>query len=126
MHTGDVGSWIDGGRLKIIDRKKNIFKLAQGEVSASLKQPDLFMGVLICSAAPPPSYPNHGNLLKHGCCWFHSAAHPLSCNEAPLTPRPLPQYIAPEKIENVYTRSPFLQQCFVYGDRSVPAGHWLQ
>ncbi|XP_068129599.1 long-chain-fatty-acid--CoA ligase 1 [Hyperolius riggenbachi] len=56
LHTGDVGKWLPNGTLKIIDRKKHIFKLAQGE------------------------------------------------------------YIAPEKIENIYTRSEPVVQVFVYGE----------
>lgn len=56
LHTGDIGQWLPEGTLRIIDRKKHIFKLSQGE------------------------------------------------------------YIAPEKIENVYSRSHFVTQIFIHGE----------
>ena len=56
LRSGDIGLWTMQGQLKIVDRKKNIFKLSQGE------------------------------------------------------------YVAPEKIENIFMESMLIGQCFVNGD----------
>ena len=33
LHSGDIGCWLPNGTLKITDRKKHIFKLAQVSIS---------------------------------------------------------------------------------------------
>lgn len=49
LYLGDIGTWLPNGTLKVIDRKKHIFKLAQGEYVAPEKIESVFSRMQLVS-----------------------------------------------------------------------------
>ena len=56
---GDIGQWLPNGSIKIIDRKKHIFKLSQGEYVV----PEVIENILLRSQYVAQAFV-HGDALK--------------------------------------------------------------
>ena len=85
VHSGDVGLWTEQGTLRIIDRKKNIFKLAQGEYIA----PEKIEGIYLQASSVAQVFVHGESLEVRKCFYFSDLLNSLS-SLPPPPPYPLP------------------------------------
>ncbi len=108
FHTGDVGELTATGALRIVDRKKNIFKLAQARGCWVVGR---------CGALWAILEGDFGAAFGIYCTYRSPRRQPTLPNTA-LSNHTYQQgeYIAVEKVEGAYKKSPAVEQIWVYGN----------
>ncbi|CAL8094581.1 unnamed protein product [Calicophoron daubneyi] len=105
MRTGDIGQWTQSGALRIVDRCKNMFKLAQGEYVASEKVEAIYQACNLVNHVMLDGDPNHTFAVAIVFPVFPELRHHLSSRSNSATYR---QMTDEELCENLEVRKSVL------------------